>query len=160
MLGGDVFGGAVFAGMEPPALNLKNAARLHIPITHPKMKMDLAVEIWPSLCTIEIVRQGAAASGQLLTSEGDPILVFTDIPCRLGPIDEGHPTDSEHREPPLRESYARRTLKLSDYYPSIVPRQMRAVVDGVTYMIRGNEEDSEHVYTRLYLELIKPRQLV
>lgn len=157
MFGGDMPGGSVF-GSAPVALGIKRPARLTMKLTHPKMKMDLAVEIWPSLCTIEVVEMGATQSGQLIPSEGVPYLV--DIPCRLGPIQEGQPSDNEHREPAIRESYARRTLKLSDYYPNIVPRQMRAVVDGVTYAIRGNEEDSEHVFTRLYLELIKPRTLM
>lgn len=56
------------------------------------------------------------------------------------------------------ESVLKRTVKLNGYYPTIQVRTHRAVVDGVAYLIRGVEHDSERYSTRLQVEVLKPQK--
>lgn len=129
------------------------------PLLSPAFSQALRVH-YPSRCSIQLVASGDTPSGQLATSGGELVAGHVHIPCALGAFDNARPSDNERRDARVLEEFTRRACKLHGYYPAIVPRQMRAIVDGETYTIRGIEHDSQHVSTRLSLEVIDPRKLV
>lgn len=158
MLGEDAFGQTAPGESDPQQTRTVSAARFPLsPVTHPLLATSLQ-GLWPSLCTIQIVEHGLSPSGQTLVSDGVAIVPGLErLACRLSAIEDNRPTDDEVRAGDVLEQRQRRILKLNGYYPSIVPRQMQAEVDGVVYPIRGIEHDSEHFSTRLTLAVILPR---
>lgn len=124
----------------------------------PRMQTAL-VEDWSSRCTIQITQ--IPASSTQPSGQHYPGLSYANqfgmvnIPCRIGAMQMDNASDNEHRSLESIESVLKRTVKLNGYYPAIQPRLHRAVVDGVPYMIRGVEHDSERFSTRLMVELIK-----
>lgn len=129
------------------------------PLLSPAFSSALRVH-YPSRCSIQLVASGDTPSGQLVTAGGELVSGHINIPCALGAFSKDTTTDNEKRDARILEEFTRRMCKLNGYYPTIVERQMRAVVDGVIYNIRGVESDSAHVSTRLYLEVIDPNKLV
>lgn len=111
---------------------------------------------WPSLCTIQTVNFTASASNQPVPTSATSIAAKTNIPCRLSALIDIRPSDDEIRTTEVQEKKVERTCKLSGYYSDIEVRTQQAVVDGVTYQIRGVEHDSQQFSTRLRLEVIKP----
>lgn len=125
------------------------------PLIDPRLRHGIA-DHWPSLCTIQEVKVIEESSGQMVEEDGPILVLHVDVPCRLGPLIEGTPTDNERRGVMITSQHARRVLKLNGYYPDIVPGKMEAVIGGNTYPIRGVDSDSEMHYTRLRLEVILP----
>src|SRR5438105_4097479 len=111
---------------------------------------------FPSRCTIQSIPKTAAASGQPVLGVPVDVDGMTKISCRIGPLILIRPTDNENRTNRIQESYLARQLKLDGYFPAILVRDMQAVVDGITYPIRGVEHDGNQFSTRLRLEVIKP----
>lgn len=159
MFGGGPIGQDEFAGDEEQTTVHTPPMMRFPPIVAHAFRSALRLH-YPSRCTIQLVSSGDTPSGQQVSSGGLPIAGHLHIPCALGAFSKDTTTDSEKRGPMILEEFSRRICKLNGYYPSIVERQMQAVVDGVTYSIRGVESDSQHVSTRLYLEVITPRKLV
>lgn len=95
-------------------------------------------------------------SHQKIRSGSYPLPGLANIPCLLGPIIEERPTDGEVRTSATLEHTQRRHLKMNGSYPQIQERDMEAVVDGVTFPIRGVESDSKNFSTRLRLEVVRP----
>lgn len=125
------------------------------PLFHPLLHTALPTH-WPSICTVQLVTYTITASRQQIPVGGSNIAGMVNVQCRLGPIIFDRPTDNEIRTAAVTEQYVRRQLKLNGYFPQIVPRLHRVIVDGVVYPIRGVEEDSEHFSTRLTLEVVRP----
>lgn len=111
---------------------------------------------WPSVCTILAVTYTTNDDNQTIPSGVVAVEGLVDIPCRIGPIIKERPTDDEIRTQDIYSDFTRRYLKLNKYCPEIMERIQQAVVDDVTYEIRGVEHDSERFSTRLRLEIIEP----
>lgn len=159
MFGGGPLGQDEFAGDEEQTTVSTPPVMRFPPIVAHAFRSALRLH-YPSRCTIQFVSKADTPSGQSVNSSGLPVSGHLNIPCALGAFSKDTTTDNERRGPTVTEEFSRRICKLSGYYPAIVERQMRAVVDGVIYNIRGVESDSQHVSTRLYLEVIKPNKLV
>lgn len=125
------------------------------PLVHPAFKFSLPNH-WPSRCTVQLVTYTVSAARQQLPSTPTNVSGLVNLRCRLGPIILDRPTDNEIRGGSVTEQYIRRQLKLDGYYPQIIPRVHVVVVEGDTYLVRGNESDSERFSTRLTLEVIHP----
>lgn len=111
---------------------------------------------WPSRCTIQTLIYTEDAANQPVLSGVKNVAGLVNIECRLGPMQEGTPSDDEVRTEPISSVVSKRQLKLNGYYTQIVPKSMQVVVDGVVYPIRGVESDSQHFSTRLRLEIVEP----
>lgn len=122
------------------------------PLIDPRMLSHIQTH-WPSRCTIQAITYGVSQSNQRIPTGSTNILV--DVPCSMAPLNEANPTDDEKRSPTIQGSFDKRVVKLSGYFPQIVERHI-AIVDGVTWQIRGVEHDSQHVSTRLKVEIIRP----
>lgn len=159
-----MFGGGPI-GQEPFASDEENTSQGTPPVMRFPPMLSYAFRSalrvhYPSRCTIQLMSQSDSPSGQLVTGSGIDVSGHIRIPCALGAWAKDTPTDNERREARVTEEFSRRICKLSGYYPAIVPQQMRAIVDGETYAIRGIEPDSQHISTRLYLEIVRPRKVV
>lgn len=117
---------------------------------------------WSSYCTIQQVTVPASstqASGQLFPAlQYSNQLGMVNIPCRIAPDQYQTPTDNERKSMETAATVTKRTVKLNGYYPTIKPRNHRAVVDGVAYWIRGVESDSERAHTWLQCEMMLPHK--
>jgi hypothetical protein len=111
---------------------------------------------WPSLCTIQTITY-INTPGQRVPSGGTDVPNLIDIPCRIASLREAMPSDVEKMSATVISMSRQRKVYLDGYYPTIQAGTMRAVVDGVPYLIRGVDSDSERVFTRLFLEIILPR---
>jgi hypothetical protein len=111
---------------------------------------------YESSCTIQSVIFTSDNANQDVISSTPDVAGMTLIPCRIGPLIEIRPTDDELRSSDIRARRVERQCKLLGYYPGIIPREMQAVVDGVTYPIRGVEHDGSRMTTRLRLEILTP----
>lgn len=123
-------------------------------LVNPKLRAKLP-EHWLSSCTIQSVTVTLSESGQKVPYAASNVAGLVNIQCRMAPIIDARPTDEEIRTTGLRLEHSKRILKLNGYFPQIVNRAMQAVVDGVTFEIRGVEADSQSFSTRLRLESIK-----
>lgn len=121
----------------------------------PRMTAQLE-ELWSSRCTIQLGNTFNQGSGQTYIGGYGSILTLTNIPCRLAPIQPENLTSKETRTTVTIDQDNRWEAKLNGYYAQIVPRTHRALIDGVGYLIRGVEHDSERYSTRLSLEQILP----
>lgn len=122
------------------------------PLIDPRMLPHIQTH-WPSRCTIQAITYGVSQSNQRIPTGTSDILV--DVPCSMAPLSEANPTDDERRSPNIQGSFDRRVVKLSGYFPQI-KEQNTAIVDGETWQIRGVEHDSQHLTTRLKVEIIRP----
>lgn len=111
---------------------------------------------WDSRCTIQMVTYTTTAANQRVPSGATDVAGMVNVPCRLAAIIFSRPTDNEIRDQKIQEKLSHRHLKLNGWFPSITPRRMQAVVDGVVYPIVGVEGDSQQFSTRLRLEVVKP----
>jgi hypothetical protein len=118
--------------------------------------MGALVNVWPSRCTIQEIATSDSDSGQPVPTGASDVSGHINLPCRLGPLVEIRPTDNASLSYGASGRFTRRQLKLAGYFPSINPDTMQAVVDGVTYPIRGIESDSQNFSTRLLLDLVTP----
>lgn len=124
------------------------------PLIDPRLKNALPTH-WPSRCNIQSVNFTSSTSGQAVPTSGTDVLL--DLECRLAAISLGTPTDDETRTSALTSGKESRTLLINGYYIGLIESDtMWAIVDGVTYHIRGVESDSEMHYTRLRLEAMTP----
>ena len=125
-------------------------------ILDPRLMSTLRDSSFPSRATFRTVTFTTNAANQPVPNGGTPIPAMTGIPCRIGPLIELRPSDTEVRTAQIQEKQEHRQLKLSGYFPQIQTRVMDAVVDGVPYRIVGNEADSQLFCSRLRLEAITP----
>lgn len=114
-------------------------------------------QFFTSRCTIQQIAYTPSDSNQQVPTGQTDIPGLIGIPCRLGPLIEVRPTDDESRESMIEGQFERRQLKLNGFFPQIVNRTMQAVVDGVSWQIRGNESDSAQLTTRLKVERVMPQ---
>ena len=129
-------------------------------LLHPLMAQTISTH-FPSRCTIQLTSSGLSASGQIQPAVGIEVLPgHVNIPARIAPLSAMRPRDEERRTTGVTSLDQLRAVKLQGYYPSIVPRQMRAVVDEVVYEIIGIEHDSQSFLTRLIVEWQTPRRVV
>lgn len=122
-------------------------------------RLRTATEIlWPSLCTIQTVTYTLSADNQRVPSGATNVTGIVDIPARSGPAVRERPTDDLNRfsGQVVSEYHLRRHVDLNGYFPQILPEVMQAVIDGVTYPIRGVEHDGQHWITRIKVEITTP----
>jgi hypothetical protein len=74
----------------------------------------------------------------------------------MAPYNYRTPADGEDITSAVIEGKTLRNLKINGYFPEIEARTMVAIVDGVEYMIRTVEADSQMYCTRLKLEIVEP----
>lgn len=125
------------------------------PLIDPRLRPTVD-ESYPSRCTIQRVTYTTTAANQRIATGATVVPGMSHLPCRLAPIIFVRPTSDEIRDSKILESYDRTQLKINRYLPAITSRDMVAVVDGVTWPIRGVEADSSSFSTRLKLEKVKP----
>jgi hypothetical protein len=65
------------------------------------------------------------------------------------------PTDKLEHRTQIDRARAERHVMMRGYYPAIIV-SMYCHVDGVDYLIVGVNHDSNHIVTRLHLELVTP----
>jgi hypothetical protein len=84
-----------------------------------------------------------------------PVLLAShgDLECRVGPMIDIRPTDKIERREKVERSRIERHVMMRGYYPLILV-DMLFVVDSITYRIVGVNHDSNHILTRLHVELI------
>lgn len=109
---------------------------------------------WPSLCTIQTTVFGTNAANQKIPISGSDVDGMVDLPCRLGPAVVAEVPYEERRTDKSTVTYKQRTLLINKYLPSIVPYTNTCVVDGVPYLIRGMDSDSQKFMTRLRVEAL------
>lgn len=112
---------------------------------------------WPSRCTIQTITYATQPGRQQVPTGATNVTNLVNIPCRMAPMSVTVASEREQRTDALIEQSTKYVVKLNGYYPEIQPRLMRAVVDGVPYLIRGMDSDSEHMFSRLFVEIITPR---
>ena len=109
-------------------------------------------DFWPSLCTIQSKVYAFSGSNQLAPVAYNDI--YVDIPCRLAPRFIGRVEYDEKRSDRMTTDYNQRELMLNAYLPDIQVRDQVATVDGVTYQIRGIDNDGQKFLTRLRVEIV------
>jgi hypothetical protein len=120
----------------------------------PRMHQQVQ-EHFPSRVTIQQITYTRSGANQKIPSGATDIAGLVGLPCRLGPIILLRPTDNEMRTQSVTSGIENRQCKINGYYPQITNKEMQAVVDGVTFPIRGVESDSNNFSTRMRLEIIK-----
>jgi|SRR3990167_364679 len=113
-------------------------------------------DAFPSRCTIVAQDYTVNAANQKVQSGETAVAGLTDIYCRIGPLIEIRPTDSESRKSDISSLRTARQCKLLGHFPQIQANVHRAVVDGVSYPIVGIEADGSQISTRMRLEVIIP----
>lgn len=109
---------------------------------------------WPSLCTIQTIVYGTNASNQRLAATYDPIDSMRGLACRLGPISASSAQYDEKRTDRTTTSYNQRVLIINAYLPALELAANAVEVDGVQYLIRGIDTDSQKFMTRLRVEIV------
>ena len=113
-------------------------------------------DAFPSRCTITIQLYTENAAKQQVPDGESNVTGLVNIPCRIGPLIEIRPTDSENRRADISAITTARQCKLLGFFSIIQPNVHRAVVDDVSYPIVGVEYDGNRLTTRLRLEVIIP----
>ena len=123
----------------------------------PRLRASLQDD-FPSRCTIQNVVHVVSMANQEVPdpASATDVAGLVNIQCRIAPLIEQRPTDNENLPSDIQELYVQRQCKLNGYFPSITPRSMQAIVDGVAYIIRGVEHDGARFSTRLRLEISTP----
>jgi hypothetical protein len=111
---------------------------------------------FPSRCTIVTQDYTPSAANEQVPSGETAVAGLVDISCRLGPLIEIRPTDSENRGADVSVIRIARQCKLLGHYSEIQPNVHKAVVDGISYPIVGVESDGSQLTTRMRLEIIQP----
>lgn len=111
---------------------------------------------FPSRCTIVAQQYTVTAANQKIPSGEAPVEGLSNIYCRLGPLIEIRPTDSEIRRSDMSTLRTARQCKLLGHFPEILATVHKAVVDGVSFPIVGVEADGNQLSTRLRLEVVIP----
>ena len=100
--------------------------------------------------TLNVAKQ-KVPDGNFTTVSG-----LSNLACRIGPLIELRPTDTERRGAEVSKLITVRQCKLNGYFPSIVANTHFAQVDDVDYPIIGVEHDGNRFSTRLRLEVVTP----
>ncbi len=81
---------------------------------------------------------------------------LANLACRISPLIELRPTDTERRGTEVIKLITVRQCKLNGYFPSIVADTHYAQVDGTNFPIIGVEHDGNRFSTRLRLQVVTP----
>lgn len=109
---------------------------------------------WPSLCTIQTIVYGTNAANQRLAATYDPIDSMRGLACRLGPVVLASAEYQEKRTDRTTTGYNQRILLINAYLPALELNTNAVLVDGVQYLIRGIDTDSQKFMTRLRVEIV------
>lgn len=124
-------------------------------ITDPRLRIALH-RLWPSTCTIQLILTTTSTANQAVPSGASTVSGMDEIPCRIAPIVRERPTDDLAVRTVVDEYHVRRHVLLNGYFPTIKVDEMQAVIDGVTYPIRGVDFDGNRFTTRLKVEIVRP----
>lgn len=110
--------------------------------------------MYTSLCTVRDRNPTVGGDGQDVDNPTD-VIGMVAIPCRLSPIIQIRPTDTEARRNQITEQNESRQCALFGLF-NVDPTTQQAVVDGVVFRIEGVEFDGEPINTRLRLQIVRP----
>lgn len=118
-------------------------------LIHPRLLTRLQPNHFPDLCTIQAPTEGQDSYGQV-TQAWANVAGHVDLRCRLAPEIQ-RSTELQ----PQGQTYGRHAyrLLLAGHYPAITAK-MRAVVNGVAYVISLVQPDSEAATTRVMVEIV------
>lgn len=118
-----------------------------------RLRSSLHPGHFPSVCTIQDVVTGADSSGQYTQTFSDAAdVTLRNIPCRLAPLILVRPSGTEKPDDLGTSRLQEYTAVLDAFRPDIT-RDQAAEIDGKLYNITAVEEDGNHIYTRLRLEV-------
>jgi len=109
-----------------------------------------------SRCTIATPGFTTTVAKQKIPGTPVPVSGLSSIACRIGPLIELRPTDTERRGAEVVKLVQVRQCKLNGYFPTIIANQHLAQVDGTDFPIIGVEHDGNRFSTRLRLQVITP----
>ena len=118
----------------------------------PRLFESLGTTFWRHTCTIQQATQTANEVGELQPTWAN-LADHVAISCNLAAQKAMSEQKSEQRRDDATYDAKTRHCQLNGYYP-LIGEGMRAVVDSVTYDIRGVVTSSAKVQTKLILELI------
>lgn len=114
-------------------------------------------DTFPSRCTISTPNTTTSSANQEVPDGTySAVAGLSNIYCRIGPLIEIRPTDSEVRTSKAVILRRIRQCVLLGDYPTITPDVHFAIVDGLAYPIVGIDGDGSSLATRLRLEIVSP----
>lgn len=125
---------------------------LRVQLIDPRLFEALGTTFWRHTCTIQAATSAANEVGELEHTWAD-LVGHTHISCNLAAAQAMGEQKSEQRRDDSTYDAKTRHCQLNGHYP-LIGEGMRAVVDSVTYNIRGVVQSSAKVQTKLILELI------
>ena len=114
-------------------------------------------DAFPSRCTISTPNTTTnSANQEIPDGTYSAVAGLSSIYCRIGPLIEIRPTDSEVRTSKAVVLRRIRQCVLLGNFPTITPDTHFAIVDGLAYPIVGIDGDGSRLATRLRLEIVNP----
>jgi hypothetical protein len=122
---------------------------------HPKMMETLQARFFPSLCAVYATDNAANAIGETVrTPQASPVVGLERVYCNLSQVLGRGADFSEERDVSSTYVSQQYECQLCGYFTGIV-EDMVAVVDGVSYDIRGVKQPSVSSHTVLLLERVR-----